>query len=136
MKKHVRYCGSTEKCRFTPCIAVFSALSCVAPFFSALNVGPAALYGHSTLHGPAAHFQRQSHRTEKCHFTPCITIFSVLKTSIFLLGKDNIPSDRILFSNFSVYLIYQKVFVSFSPHIVNKKKYFHKYQLQLSGKRY
>jgi hypothetical protein len=47
----------------------------LALFFSALNVGPAALYGHSALHGPAAHVQRQSQRTEKCHFTPFIAVF-------------------------------------------------------------
>jgi hypothetical protein len=47
----------------------------LAPFFSGLNVGPAALYGHSAMHGPAAHIQRQSQRPEKCHFTPFIAIF-------------------------------------------------------------
>jgi hypothetical protein len=73
VKKCAGYCGSTEKCQFTLCIAIFSAL----------NVGPAALYDHSALYGPAAHIQRQSQRTEKCHFTPFIAVFSVLKTSIF-----------------------------------------------------
>jgi hypothetical protein len=55
----------------------------VLPFFSTLNVGPAALCSHSALHGPAAHIQGQSQRNEKCHFTPFIAVFSVLKTSIF-----------------------------------------------------
>jgi hypothetical protein len=53
----------------------FSALCRVAPFFSGLNVGPAALYGYSALHGQAAHIQRQSQRTEKCHFMPFIAVF-------------------------------------------------------------
>ncbi len=83
VKKHARYCGSAEKCHFTLCIAVFSALSRVAPFFSALNVGTAALYGHSALHGPAAHIQHQSQRTEKCHFMPCIAIFFSAENIIF-----------------------------------------------------
>jgi hypothetical protein len=63
-------------------VPFFSALRRVRPFFSGLNVGPAALYGHSALHGPAAHIQRQSQHPEKCHFAPFIAIFPVLKTSI------------------------------------------------------
>ncbi len=47
----------------------------LAPFYSGLNVGPAALYGHSALHGPAAHIKCQSQCPEKCHFTPFIAIF-------------------------------------------------------------
>jgi hypothetical protein len=72
VKKCAGYCGSAEKCQFTPCIGFFSALRRVAPFFSVLNVGPAALYSYSALHGPAAHIQR----TEKCHFTLCFAIIS------------------------------------------------------------
>jgi hypothetical protein len=84
VKKHTRFCGSAEKCQFTLCIAVFSALSRVAQFFSALNVGPAALSGHSALQGPAAHIQRQSHHTEMCYFMPCITnFFSAENINIF-----------------------------------------------------
>jgi hypothetical protein len=50
---------------------------------SGLNVGPAALYGHSALHGPAAHIQRP----EKCHFMPFIAIFfSAEKHQFFSIG--------------------------------------------------
>ncbi len=63
---------SANLCRVLP---FFSVLYREAPFFSGLNVGPAVLYGHSALHGPAAHIQRQSQRTEKCHFMPFIAIF-------------------------------------------------------------
>jgi hypothetical protein len=60
-------------------------LRCVAPFFSWLNVGPAALYGHSALHGPAAHIQSQSQRPEKCHFTLFIAVFFSAENINFFL---------------------------------------------------
>ncbi len=70
VKKRTQYCGSAEKCQFTLCIAIFfSAMLSIAIFFSA-ECGPAALYGHSALYDPAVHIQRQSQRTEKCHFMP------------------------------------------------------------------
>ncbi len=37
VKKYARDCGSAEKCQFTQCFVIFSALRCVAPIFSALK---------------------------------------------------------------------------------------------------
>jgi hypothetical protein len=61
--------------RATAVVLKSANLHRLAPFFSGLNVCPAALCGHSALHSPAAHIQRQNQRPEKCHFMPFIAIF-------------------------------------------------------------